>query len=55
MKNLKMQYEKVEDYDWLVSFDEEAQVKSSRKLHKGKKVRKSGLDRKGRRVRLTWD
>jgi hypothetical protein len=50
-----MQYEKVEDYDWLESFDEETQEKSSRKLHKGKNLRKTGLDRKGRRVRLTWD
>jgi hypothetical protein len=55
MKNLKLQYEKVGDSDWLETFDEEGYEKGFKKLQKGKSERKSRLDRKGRRVRLTWD
>ena len=55
MKNLRLQYEKVDDRDWQESLGREASDKRLRRLRKSKISRQHRLDKKHRRVRLTWE
>ncbi len=55
MKNLKQQYEKVNDIEWNESLGKEANDRRLRRLRKSRLAHQHRLDKKSRRVRLTWE
>jgi hypothetical protein len=55
VKNLKLLYEKVDDYDWQESLGKEPIGKKLKKLREGRTEHQYRLDKQSRRLRLTWE
>lgn len=55
VKNLKLLYEKVDDYDWQESLGKKPSGKKSKKLRKERIEHQYRLDKQSGRLRLTWE